>query len=205
MRQGRAMADAAQRAGVRHFVYTSVAGADKRTGIPYFESKARIEEHVRNLGTPYTILRPVYFMENWQAMKDMIAGGELALPLAPDRTLQQIAVDDIGGIAATAFERAGKWQGRAVEIAGDEATMQAVAGLLSRAAGRDVRYVQIPWDQYEQREGHELTLLYRWLQDTGYRVDIPTVRGEYPRLTTLASWIERHRWETAAGGASPRA
>ena len=36
-------------AGVRHLVFTSVASADKRTGIPHFDSKARVEDFARPL------------------------------------------------------------------------------------------------------------------------------------------------------------
>jgi uncharacterized protein YbjT (DUF2867 family) len=39
VRQGKNLADAAQAAGVRHFLYSSVGGADRATGIPHFESK----------------------------------------------------------------------------------------------------------------------------------------------------------------------
>jgi uncharacterized protein YbjT (DUF2867 family) len=199
VRQGRAIAEAAQSSGVRHFIYSSVIGADKHTGIPFFESKGRIEEHVRNLGMPYTILRPAYFMENWLGMKDRIAAGEIALPLAPGHALQQIAVDDIGGIAAAALERAGKWQGRAVEIAGDETTMEGIAALLGRAAGREVRYRQLDWDRFEEQAGADYTRMYRWLEDSPVRVDIPALRGDYSRLTSMANWIEQQRWEMAGG------
>src|SRR5436305_2172481 len=63
-RQGKAVADAAQEAGVRHLVYSSVGGAERKTGVAHFESKWQIEEHIRTLGLPATILRPVFFMSN---------------------------------------------------------------------------------------------------------------------------------------------
>ncbi|MBV9679873.1 MAG: NmrA/HSCARG family protein, partial [Acidobacteriaceae bacterium] len=65
IRQGNHLIDAANREEISHFVYSSVAGADASTGIPHFESKGKIEEHLRNSGLPYTIFRPVFFMENW--------------------------------------------------------------------------------------------------------------------------------------------
>ena len=65
---------------VSHFVYSSVGSADQHTGIPHFESKWKIEEHLRGTGMPYTILRPVYFMENWLQMKDMIDQGKVSGP-----------------------------------------------------------------------------------------------------------------------------
>ena len=63
--QGIRFARLCREAGVSHFVYSSVASADRRTGIPHFESKWQIEETVRQLSFPsYTVIRPVFFMEN---------------------------------------------------------------------------------------------------------------------------------------------
>ena len=52
-------------AGVRHFVYSSVAGADRLTGIPHFDSKHEVEHYVRRSNLPYTIVGPTFFMENF--------------------------------------------------------------------------------------------------------------------------------------------
>jgi uncharacterized protein YbjT (DUF2867 family) len=61
---GKRIAELARRAGVQH--YTSVGSAHRRTGIPHFEKKWRIEQTVRKLAFPsYAILRPVFFMENF--------------------------------------------------------------------------------------------------------------------------------------------
>ena len=39
----------ARKAGVEHYVYTSVGSAHKQTGVPHFDNKWRIEETVRGL------------------------------------------------------------------------------------------------------------------------------------------------------------
>src|ERR1700740_3417317 len=63
--QGKRLATLAREAGVEHYVYTSVGSANRRTGVPHFDSKGRIEESVRALRFPsHVILRPVFFMEN---------------------------------------------------------------------------------------------------------------------------------------------
>src|SRR3989449_10492834 len=63
--QGKRLATLAREAGVQHYVYTSVGSAHKKTGVPHFENKWRIEETVRGLRFPsHVILRPGFFMEN---------------------------------------------------------------------------------------------------------------------------------------------
>src|ERR1700720_3989656 len=58
IRQGIIAADAAKAADVGHLIYSSVADANKKTGIPHFESKYLVEKHCSGLGIPYTISAP---------------------------------------------------------------------------------------------------------------------------------------------------
>ncbi len=197
IRQGKHLADAAKAAKVQHFVYSSVVSADRKTGLPHFESKWQIEQHIAKCGlSSYTILRPAFFMENWYNFtREPILNGTLPLPLDPQTPLQQIAVEDIGAFAAMAFQNPSKWSGRTIELAGEELTMLRVAESLSRIVGRNVKYVQVPWEQFRQSAGEEMTKMYRWFNDVGYHVDIATLRKEYPNLRTLEQVLRKEDWK----------
>jgi len=195
VRQGINLANAAKRSRSSHFVYTSVGSADQQTGIPHFDSKFRIEQHLRGTGMRCTILRPVFFMENWLGMRAPIESGTLALPLSPHTRLQMIAVDDIGGVTAMAFEKPGKWP-EPLEVAGDELSMAELAQVFTRVTGRDVQYQQVPWGDFEAKSGPEITTMYRWFENTGYHVDISRVRQDYPKLSTFDRWLNAN-WHTA--------
>jgi uncharacterized protein YbjT (DUF2867 family) len=203
VQQGKTVADAARAAGVDHFVYSSVGSAHRKTGIPHFESKWEIEEHVRQIGLPFTIFRPTFFMQNWEWTREMILGGTLDQPLDPDKPLQQVAVEDIGAFAAIAFENPDSWIGREVDLAGDEQSMSEIAETYGRVIGREVSYYQVPWDQFEEQMGEEGTLNFRWINDVGYEADIAALRQEYPELTSFERYLRTHGWEGAevpAGG-----
>lgn len=198
IKQGIALIEAANRQDIDHFVYSSVGSADEQTGIAHFESKGKIEEHLRNSGLNYTILRPVFFMENWQTLfGEQIARGQITLPLSPTTRLQMVAVDDIGAFAALAFEHPGKWHNRTFSIAGDELSMQEIAAAFNRISPHEVRYVQTDWQEFEQHAGHELAVMYRWFEDKGYHLDLDEVRREYPNATTFNRWLETY-WAAAA-------
>ena len=81
--QGIALADAAIEAGVEHFVYTSVAGADRGTGIPHFDSKYAVEQHLAGTKLAWTVIAPVYFMENllFPNTLQALRNGNYATPL----------------------------------------------------------------------------------------------------------------------------
>lgn len=197
VRQGKALADAAKEAGVEHFVYSSVGSAHRDTGIPHFESKWEVEKHVRDIGLPYTVLRPVFFMQNWEWMGDPVLGGTLPQPLAPEKPFQNVAVEDIGAFAALAFENPEEWIGREVDLAGDEMTMNEIATTFSRVVGREVAYFQVPWEQFEQQMGEEMTIMYRWFDDAGYEADIPALRNAHSGLINLEAYLRGHGWENA--------
>ena len=200
VRRGVNVADAANRSRIDHLVYSSVASADANTGIPHFDGKARIEEPVRNTDLRYTILRPVFFMENLLGMRQAIGQGTLAMPLSPETRLQLIAVDDIGAFAGMAFEHPGHWNSRVIELAGDELSMLEIADTLSRNTGHPVRYVQVPWDDFETKAGKEMATMFRWFESEGYRVDIPSVRAEHESLLGFSHWLNT-TWQPAGQAA----
>lgn len=201
IQQGVAVIEAAKRQGVSHFVYSSVGAADEKTGIPHFESKIEVEKHLLSSGLPYTVVRPVFFMENWyRGFGASIRNGQLQQPFSPAESLQMIAVDDIGAFAALAFEHPDKWKGKTFSLAGDELSMQQIAGAFSRVTAREVEYVQISWDQFEKNMGRELTVMYHWFEEKGYHFNIDEVRREYPLTHTFNRWLDVH-WKPTADAA----
>jgi len=195
--QGVGLADVARAQGVEHFVYSSVGSSYRNTGIAAFEGKWEIEEHIRSLELPYTILRPTSLMEDWEEMRGEIVGGTLGQPLDPDRPLQQTSVDDVGAFAAMAFENPERWLGREVDLAGDESTMVELAETFGRVMGREVEYVQVGWKEFREAYGEDLAWMYEWFNRVGYEADIAALRDEYPGLITFEAYLRKHGWDRA--------
>jgi len=189
--QGKRFATLAREAGVERFVYTSVASANKDTGIPHFESKWRIEQTVRGLNFPsHVILRPVFFMENLIAPFSL-QGDTLSWALGPDVNLQMIAVDDIGWFGARAFTAAVALNGREIDVAGDARTMRESAAILSEAMGRPITFAQAPIEQVQQYSP-DIALMLQWFGRVGYTVDIAGVEREFGHpLIKLPDWARR--------------
>lgn len=196
--QGKQFADAAREAGIQHFVYSSVGAADKKTGVPHFESKWQIEQHIAAVHLPATILRPVFFMDNFLRpdMADAIHNGTLAMPLEEGTRLQMIAVHDIGGMAAKAFDEPDEFIGKAIDLAGDELTMPETARQLSRVLDRPVEFVQIPLSKLE-RQSADMAAMFRWFNQAGYDVNVEAVRAIYPALMNFDAWLEHVQFAQA--------
>src|ERR1700751_2687875 len=189
--QGKRLATLAREAGVKTFVYTSVGSADKRTGVPHFDNKWRIEETVRGLRFPsHVILRPVFFMENLIAPFSL-QGSTLAWALGPDTKLQMIAVDDIGWFGARAFTADAALNGREINLAGDVRTMAEAAEILAVALGRPIEFLQTPIEQVRQYS-NEMALMLQCFENVGYSANIAGLEREFGRaLTKLPDWARR--------------
>src|SRR5712691_1138804 len=159
--QGKRIATLAHEAGVQHFVYTSVGSAHRRTGIPHFENKWRIEETVRSLRFPsHTIIRPVFFMENLTS-PFFLNGDKIYAALDPATVLQMIAVEDIGRYGARMFTDVARLNRREIDLAGDAATMPDAAKALSAGLGRPIEYVRIPIEQVRQNS-EDSAIMLEW-------------------------------------------
>jgi len=187
--QGKRLAKIARDKGVQHFVYTSVGSANRKTGIPHFDNKFRVEETVKQLGFPsHVILRPVFFMENLPSGW-FLNGDKLTTTLKPATKLQMVAVDDVGKFSAKAFAEADKFKGAEIEYAGDAATMPEAAAALSELAGKTVSYQPIPIDAV-RANSVDFALMLEWFDAVGYSADIPSLESRWGiRPLTLKQWV----------------
>lgn len=195
--QGKRFAELARKKGVQHFVYTSVGSAHRQTGIPHFDNKWRIEQTVRALKFPsYTILRPVFFMDNFVSpwFKPGIQQGKLMIGLKPSTLLQMIAVDDIGKFGLRAFERQEEMNGVELDLAGDQHTMPETAEVLSKTTGKKIEFVQVPIEEV-RKFSEDFAIMLEWLDRLGYNADVAALASKYGiRLTTLTEWARRADW-----------
>ena len=202
VQQGKHVADAAKKAKIGHLVYSSVGGAERNTKIPHWESKWEVENYIRQLGLPATVIRPVSFMETYyiDQVEIGILKGKLADPIGGNKSYQTIATDDIGAFVALAFERPSEFIGKALEIAGSELTNVEAAKVFSRVLGKPVKFQRIPLPVVRLLLGKEFHAMFRWFNEAGYQADIPGLRRAYPEihLHTLEEWLRMEGWHKRA-------
>ena len=197
VRRGTVVAGAAARAGVPHVVYSSVGGAERHTGIPHFESKRRVEEQLAGVARA-TFLRPTFFMENLTGQLAPGPDGEVVvrLPMPGDVPLQMVAVRDIGAAAARLLLDVNAIEGDAVELAGDELTLDRVAAEIGEASGRPARFEPVPLEALA--DDTDLQAMFRWFATPpAYRADLAVSRRLVPDLSDLRTWLRR---QLPAGG-----
>ena len=202
---GIAIADQAVESGVMHLVYASIgAVGDKPTGMGHFDSKARIEAHIRTLPLRATIVRPVAFMEMLVMPGFGLDEGRFSFFLKPDQSMQLLAVEDIGKFVAAIFADPARFGGQTFEIASDIVTGRDLEALFTQAAGRPITYARFPDEVLTANPFlGKLTALLDEGPLAGH-ADLDALRRINPEMQTFRSWLMgsgRQDFEQALGTA----
>jgi uncharacterized protein YbjT (DUF2867 family) len=195
IRRGKSVAEAAKSAQVQHFIYSSVAGADRSEGVADLHAKYVIEQHIRALGLPTSVVRPAALMENLLTFElprlvDGVAVFRIAIH--PESRRQMIAVEDIGMIVADLFARPDHSIGQTLAIAGDELTGLQMADIYTKVTGQPARYEEQPIEEVRVFSP-DAAAIYAWQNEHSFGVDLVHLRTVYPKLSTFEAWLDQHR------------
>src|SRR5258705_6433988 len=191
IKQGKNVAEAAKAAGVQHLVYSSVGSAHRGMGQKHFESKWIIEQYIHSLDVPYTILRPVAFMDNnnWRRAY-ILSGTYTGMGLRPEKGVQTIAVEDIAVFVALAFADKKSYHGKAIELAGDELTETQTAEVFSKVIGRPVVLAAPSGQSWAPEE--EAKAAFNFFNGEGYDADIAALRKLHPGLLRFEDYLRKN-------------
>lgn len=197
LEQGKTMANVAKANRIEHFVYTSVSGAEKKTGVPHFDSKWDIEDHIKRIGLSEntTVVRPVFFMENFLAgdWYEGIKNGRLVMAMEPKKPLQLISVEDIGIVIAKVFANPEEYKGKSFDIAADTKNCKELADAFGKKTGQDVEFVVLPMEQLRSMN-EDFALMFEWFNKEGYSVDIKKVKEIHPKIKSFKVWLKKQEF-----------
>jgi uncharacterized protein YbjT (DUF2867 family) len=197
--------DRAREAGVERIVFSTAMGLDKDWRV-----LAVAEDHLMKSGDNYTILRPGWFMQNFNPgyMLNAVRNGTIALPGSDDCKLSFIDTRDISAVAAEDLLKDGHF-GKAYTLTGPRAyTWPQTAALLTEACGHPVAYVNVT--EKQAREGllalgtspyrvEQMLQMMRAMRDGIYGEVSTSVRDVLGRdAISLEQFISEnaHAWKT---------
>ncbi len=138
--------DAAKAAGVKYVVENSGAekGIRADSPIPAPRAMYHIENHLKDSGLDWTILRPNYFMQNLlMAAPGVKADGKLVNPVSGDTVMNMIDVRDTAEVAARVLTEDGH-HGKTYALNGPSTTLNDAVAALAKALGREITLVTAP-------------------------------------------------------------
>jgi uncharacterized protein YbjT (DUF2867 family) len=196
IRQGRNVAEAAKAAGVQHFVYGSAGTGTKGTGVPSWETKLVIQDHIQALGLPLTVLRPVAFMElmtdkkfypaisTWNVMPALMGASRVVLWLS---------TEDLGAIVVQVFARPDEFTGQDIHLASDRQTIDQCRGIYRKVTGKNPPRIPLPALLFARFGfvGKDLSIMWRWLRTSPFDLDVSQTLSIHPGAMNVETWLRR--------------
>ncbi|MBB5076412.1 NmrA family NAD(P)-binding protein [Nonomuraea endophytica] len=201
--------EGAKAAGVPQFVHTSTSGAGQHTDTPGWipgrwgslddslGAKSTIQDRVRAAGFPHwTILKPSFFMENFQPAMAFLfprgLEGGLVSVVKPGTRLSLVAVDDIGAAAAAAIAEPERFDGLELELASDYLTMTVIAEVLSRVLDTRLVAPDMTEEQALAAGMPAMGIAHEWMNVAGQPARPRYAEDLGLPLTTFEEWAGRH-------------
>ena len=105
-----------------------------------------------------------------------------------------VAPRDIGRVVAEAFANPDLWIGRGLDLAGQRISFEALAATMGRALGREVRYEQIPWEEYTATATPTAISREQWFMANPVPIDLDALHREFPGFMTIEEYLSSAGW-----------
>eukprot|EP00871_Galdieria_phlegrea_P005009 jgi/Galph1/5509/GphlegSOOS_G4117.1 len=207
---GKNFADAVKMAKVPFPIFSSLPSTlkftDNNIATRHFETKAAIEEHMRQIDLSVIIVRLYAYFENmlfWLHEKpENPVELEFALPMGSS-PMFMTCVAELGGVIAAILDRPDEYLNRTVDVVHAFMPLSKVAEILSEVLQKQVHYRPMSIEEYERLPfafAKDLANMFGCYQimfddDHLHLFDTETCKNLYPQHLTLEQWAQLHKEE----------
>ena len=196
---GKRMVEAAQRAGVRRFVFSSVIHPTL-AALENHAAKGPVEQAVLASDMEYTLLHPTLFFQNYAgSWQTVLKAGVLAEPWSTETRFSRVDYRDVAEVAAIALTEDRLTFGTFELCAEGKLNRKEVAALIGAVLGRpiDAAKVQLdataatPGDSPQARQMTAMKPMFDWYDRhslLGSALTLRAILGREPR--TLRAYFE---------------
>ncbi|ODO05691.1 hypothetical protein I350_04751 [Cryptococcus amylolentus CBS 6273] len=199
-KQAKAIADASKAIEVKHFVYSGVSFGTLVNDPPLaFAVKRKVEQYIESINLPHTFLRPTQFMDNLLPTSPFLFKVSRTILLRrtfynhPERKHQMVSCRDIGQMGALAFANPHQYLGKAVDLAGDEFTMEELEKRYEGIMGAPIQLTFGVLAGFVRWMVAPLGSMANFYDDYGYTINIPELRKDMPELEDLDAFLKRYK------------
>jgi uncharacterized protein YbjT (DUF2867 family) len=138
-------------AGVQHLVYLSSIESVPENKNPITQMHVAVENHIRQSGLDYTLIRPSFFMQMFITSAPGIKErGELVMPTG-DGTVATTDLRDVAEVIELVLAEDGH-AGKSYDLTGPELlTLGECAERFTKVLGKEIKHVSPPLDAFAER------------------------------------------------------
>ena len=185
IQQGKNLADLCKSAGVDRFIWSALPNVTKETKgaitiVEHFDSKAQVEQYIRDIGQPATFFMPAMFASvPLNAFRKLDDGKyHFLTPFNLDTKVPLYSpADDTGTFIAAILLNYEETLNKRVTGTAGYITPEQIVKDFSDVTGNEAEFTQISWDQFKSNmppaAAEELAANFQLVVDFGYYVGEP--------------------------------
>ncbi len=205
--QGKIAIDAAKKANVNHFVWSTLPDVEKisdgQFDVPHFTGKAKVDQLVKKAGfANYTFVQPPFYFQNLigqlGAQKQQDGSIGWALPVDPSKKVIHMAdVNDLGKVVSGTFmnpEKVGK--GSYLSLASDCYSFNDILAAF-KANGKTYSFTYIPGDVFSEfpfKGADELAQMFAYFESNTYMGPNSDERIQLAKEIATEDFISLNDW-----------
>ncbi|KAK3097603.1 hypothetical protein FSP39_011329 [Pinctada imbricata] len=196
--------DAAIQCGVKHIILNGSENIKKVIGkdCSNLDSKAAIEEYLREVGVNYTIIRLPFWYENFcnvfkpHKLKHGVYA--IALPLE-DAEVDAISVEDVGECVSSILRRPRQYYGKTLSLAADRLSMDKILTVFNKHFNNrkfvDPKIRLKDYEKFQFVGAKDITAMFEFYQTVIIPRDIKLTKRLNPSLLTFDKWMSENKEE----------
>lgn len=182
-----AIIEEAKKAGIKHIVMLSGAGANNNSAISQAQQHAKAEDYLKASGLDFTILQPYFFMQNFINQAVAIKSQGAIYGNYGEGKLAIVDARDIAAVATACLTENGHNNQTYIITGGEAITNADAAKIVSDIIGKNVNYVDMP---SEQLKGSLTNMGYpEWLANDLVMLGENISAGEFSKTTDTVERI----------------
>lgn len=204
--QGKLVADACKKAGVKHVVYSGLEVVKEIIGTPclHFDAKGMVERYLDEIGVPNTSVRYSFYFENFlgilRPQKEEDGTNVLTLPM--NGPMDGVSVEDAGPAVAAVFSKPEEFIGKKIGLSGDKLTMSEYMEIISKVTGNTWRYNQLTPEEFVKivkfPSSEDMASMFDFYSRGNPDRDVALTHRLNPNTHTFAQWAPKHKEQLQA-------
>jgi len=193
--------DAAFKAGVTQFVYSSLPNCELESGgkykVDHFTTKSKVENYIRQRGFKYTAFPAAgFYYQNFNSFFPPKLGddGKYSITMPKCKLISGIDITQFGGVVELMFEHPEKYDKIFLPIACDNQSPQYYVDAISEKIGKSVHLNLVTLDVFASfgfPGAHDLAEMFGFIDEFGSFGKYSWDKGKecFPKLKTFKEWL----------------
>ena len=201
IRQGKCVADACKKAGVKHVVFSGLESVTDAIGksCPHFDGKAEVEKYMDSIGLPNTSTRYSFYSENFASPAfgfQKQADGSYRYVHCMLGPMDIVSVEQCGPAVASIFCQPEEFIGKKIGFSGDKLTMKEMSDIVAKATGKTINTVQVSPDEYAKMGfpgAADLAAMFDFYARGNPQRHIALTKQLNPNVSSFQEWVDANK------------